>query len=367
MKENEYLESISIGHPKEISNRSEIGPIRSTRLFSKDIVECLENIYDFGREEYQDILIELVNQFVSTDLINADADDFHNISVELSRRDENILAIKIIEVGLKNFPWNTDLLADYIQFGTSICTSRIQDVSVGYDKIQQEVKECYNKIMQIPQVRWTWRAFCFSIDYLVDFLSKRESPEKVDEYLNTAYELAKSFVEQYASDESYVSLSKVIKEKEGPKAELTVLEEALNSKDLRVAPKCAMRFAERLFTNGEYEKSLKTAQRGIRDSVQTQKKVSLGYLYLLSGLSKLSLIEREEDTNDTLQKTGRTSLRQKILDIYCDFNIAARELGKTSDYLEIIVSQANALKDKTSIKVPEDKYGELYSLLQANG
>lgn len=364
MNENEYLETASVERTSELSHQNEIGPIKSTRIFLKDIEQCLENIYDFGREEYYDVLVDLIDKFVHTRIINADADDFHNIAVQLSRRDEDEFAIKIIEVGLNNFPWNSDLLADYIQFGTSICVSRDEKGRADYERIQNGVKECYDKITQIPQTRWTWRAYSFSIDYLADFLADREAPDQADVHLEQAYKLAQSFVDQYSSDESYMSLSKVVEKKDGQKKSLKILENALNNSELKIAPKCAMRYAEKMFTNGDFETSLKYAQRGIRDAAQTQQKVSLGYLYLLSALSKISLMK--DATEIQTSKQGNLSRKQQVLDIFCDFNIAVREFGKNEEYSGIIVSQANALIDKTSIKVPEEKYWDLYNLLQSN-
>lgn len=362
MKENEYIETVSIEQSDRSHYQEEVGPIKSTRLFLKEVVQCLENIYDYEKEEYYDVLSALIDRFANTDIINADADDFHNISVQLSRKDEYILAIKVIDVGLRNYPWNTDLLADYIQYGTSICRSENENNNTEYKKIQTEVKECYNKLIRIPRNRWTWRAYSFSIDYLADFLQDRVEPDEADEYLNEAYKFSKAFVKQFASDESYVSLAEVTEKKNGIKASLNILENALNSGELKIAPKCAMRYAEKLFSSGRFDESLKIAQRGIRDAAQTQQKVSLGYLYLLSGLSRISLLESQRQADLTSKKYSK----DEVFNIFCDFNIATREFGKRSEYLGIIVSQTNALIDKTSINIPNGKYQELYNLLEEN-
>lgn len=361
MKENEYLETATVERTENAFQVDETSPIKSARLFLNDVSQCLEYIYNQGREEYRGVLLELIDKFVVAKTINADADDFHNISVQLSRRNEDELAIRVLEVGLKNFPWNTDLLADYIQFGTSI--SQVTENSE-YDRIQKSIEECYNKLMQVPKSRWTWRAYSFSIDYLVDFLLDKENPEKSNSHIDKAYKLAQEFVEQYSSDESYVSLSKVLEKRDGPKAALKILTDALNS--LKVAPKCAMRYAEKKFNEGDYKESLTVAKRGIKDAAQTQQKVSLGYLYLLSGLSKISLMESSTltDEDDAHLKSQKAIKKQQVLDIYCDFNIAVREFGRNSEeYLGIIQSQTNALIDKTSIKIPEDKYEELNNLI----
>ncbi len=361
MKDNEYLETISL-EKTATSSLNQAGTVKSTRIFLRDLTQCLENIYDYENDEYYDVLLTLVDGFVNATRINADADDFHNISVQLSRRDEYSLATRILEVGLKNYPWNPDLLADYIQDGCSICKSQKEESDVDYDNIQRAVKDCYKKLIKISRNRWTWRAYSFTIDYLSDFLQDKERPDKAEAFLEKAYVLAEEFVNNYASDESYVSLSEVVEKKQGIRAGMEILEKALEEK-LKNAPKCAMRYAEKLFSNGSFEEALKIAQRGIKDGAQTQQKVNLGYLYLLSGLSRISLLESKKQDNSL---NINNYPEGEVIAVFCDFNIAVRELGKRSEYRGIIVSQTNALIDKTSIKIPEDKYFELNSLLQEN-
>ena len=77
----------------------------------------LEYIYSMDDDAAREDLYELIDQFLSQDQQSGDADDFHNFAVELARKDEYILACSVLDCGLKLFPKNVDLLADYLQFG----------------------------------------------------------------------------------------------------------------------------------------------------------------------------------------------------------------------------------------------------------
>ncbi|MBQ7681255.1 MAG: hypothetical protein IJT31_03460 [Oscillibacter sp.] len=47
-----------------------------------------------------------------------DENDYHNYAVVMSRLDDYLAAYEIVKRGLQQFPYNTDLLADAINYGS---------------------------------------------------------------------------------------------------------------------------------------------------------------------------------------------------------------------------------------------------------
>ena len=80
--------------------------------------------------------------------------DFHNFGVECARRNAEELACDYLERGLNKYPTSVDLLADYIKYGM-VC-----------DRLDK-CGEYYSILMGISKNIWNWRAFRFSIDYLM--------------------------------------------------------------------------------------------------------------------------------------------------------------------------------------------------------
>ena len=64
-------------------------------------------------------LADFVNKLLSQSEISGDADDWHNIVVDIAKKDYYNLCCDLLEEGLRRFPGNADLLGDYLQYGTS--------------------------------------------------------------------------------------------------------------------------------------------------------------------------------------------------------------------------------------------------------
>ena len=108
-------------------------------------------------EEIERLLNDLLDALFSCqDSLTGGADDFHNFTVSISKiSNDNRSALQIAEEGLKLHGDNTDLLADAILYGRN-CGER------------EECANWYNKLLTIDKTAWTWRAFSFSIDFLLD-------------------------------------------------------------------------------------------------------------------------------------------------------------------------------------------------------
>lgn len=337
LNSNECMVSdVPAGTPQlQISDTIEFVSMQS---FQRDMHQYLEMI-EAGNDAYHAPLCQLIDAFLSAPNKSADKDDYHNIAVDLARFSYKEMAIKILTDGLNRYPRNVDLLSDYIYYGKDC----------GH---LDECKQKLDILLKVPMYRWTWRGFSFSVDYLIELSDQQITEEEEEKNRQLVNEIAENFVKYFPNDEnSRLSMSDAHKFCGRTEQCENELKDALET--LKVAPKCALRYADMLFARGDFSDALPIIRRGIHDAAQTQSGVSLGYLYYLSGLCKISNHNEEQ---------GKMS-KEEVYDIYVDFNIATRELSANESYKSVIKSQAQALVDKTGIEVPQKKYGELYDLI----
>ncbi|MBE6719071.1 MAG: hypothetical protein E7571_00245 [Ruminococcaceae bacterium] len=301
----------------------------------------LEYIYKLEDDDARQDLYDLINKFLSQDQQSGDADDFHNFAVDLARRDEYALACQIIECGLKLFPKNVDLLSDYLQYGVSC------------NKLE-ECKKMYKTLVKIPRRRWTWRGFAFLIDYLQFLVDRSDSEKEIDAKEEEMLSVVSDFKKQFPySEDSYRTEANVYRSLNMPDKETEALKQALEH--LRIAPKCALRYADIMFERGLYEEASVAIRRAISDATQTQTSVNEGYLYYLSALCKIA----------TSQKTNMDlDLDEDAVEaIYSDFNIALSKFQDTKNsYIDVIRTKTNTIINKTGIEV-DPKYDLLCEYL----
>ena len=115
----------------------------------EEIIDELSNCINAG--EYRQFMIEIIQN----KKLSGTASDFHNLAVELSRKNLYELACRVLEIGLSFSPYanDVDLLADFLVYG----------IKCGKET---ECEKYFNLLSQIPKRRWKWRAFDFSVDYL---------------------------------------------------------------------------------------------------------------------------------------------------------------------------------------------------------
>ncbi len=230
-------------------------------------------------------LEELAEVALSNEKWVGDADDYHNFAVTYARLDQEDRACQILEQGMRAFPNNVDLLSDYIKYGV-VC----------YE--QEKCEKYYRKLSSIPKKRWNWRAYTFSIDYLLSTLEFSEVDEAgYNRIREEACDLAIEFQTYFPDNEQgYVSEHDISKAYNDLGNSQLILEKALST--LSVAPKCALRLADILFERGDYIRTLECLQRCEVDSIKPQSGIDMGYLYLLMALSEIALFLRKSDSKN---------------------------------------------------------------------
>ena len=322
-----------------------IMPVASANKIAQDYLNYIEED-ELGNQEYRRDLQKLISNLTNAEEFSGDADDFHNFAVTLAKSKSNDLACKILEYGLKYFPNNVDLLADFLQFGQKC-------------KSLGALEKYYAVLKRIPRVRWSWRGFEFSINYLM-FLSEQNASEESEEIRlereKEMLSIAEDYRKYYPYDEdSYIIESQIYLESRRNDDEILILQKGMSM--LKACPRCCFRYADIMLNRAnDYDEAMKAILRGLKELNQSQIRVKFGYFYYLSALCKIALYHQNPESFEV----------KKIKEIYCDMNIALGEFDEDSEedlkYIEVIKSKANILINKTQVQIP-DEYDKLQECL----
>ena len=135
-----------------------------------------------AKDNYNDsfALKQLAENFLNQSQITGSPNEFHNLSVNYSRKDDYINSCRILEKALEIYPNHTDLLADYLNSGIN-CPRTVKLDAV------------YNRLQKIPKMRWTWRSFSFSIDFMLYLATNLNNVDELNEIKRNALTLAEEY------------------------------------------------------------------------------------------------------------------------------------------------------------------------------
>lgn len=289
------------------------------------IGEAERKIKEYLYDENDEALYEMINDILSQEKVVGSADDFHNLAVDFSRRDDYETACNILDEGLKRFPKSVDLLADYLQNG----------INCDRDKL---CKEYFCRLQKIPMMRWTWRGFSFGIDYMKSLADNIETEEELMKWKEEMLDLANNYYKYFPdSEDTFLVKADIYQYFNDREKETEILDEAL--KKIKSCPKCSLRLADIFFNKGEYKQALGYIEKCKYGAVQTQEKINQGYMYYLSGLCKAAEIH----------ETGLYDNENMIKDIYTDFSIAEKLKMSFSSYKKVMERQIYILELKSGI------------------
>lgn len=288
---------------------------------------------EMAKEKQIELLYRISESALSKEEFIGTSTDFHNISVECAKRNAEDLACDYLERGLHKYPKSVDLLADYISYGTACDRS-------------ERCREYYQTLAGISKTNWNWRAFRFSIDYLMISLETGSTGEEIKQ---SALTLSEEFRQYLPHDENgYLAQAEIYHKFNERDLEITILEEAVAN--ITRAPKSLLRLADIYFSEGRLEDALALLQRCERDSLETQMGINQGYLYFLDGLCRSNILMKELDKEE---QTDREEIRGKVMEIYDNLKIARKILKSTHDSLSdewrILIT---LLETKTKIDYP---------------
>lgn len=301
-----------------------------------DLVQSAKAQSDFG-------LVKQIGQTIlDQDEIIGDANDYHNLSVEFSRSDDYATAFQIVEKGLKQFPYNIDLLADAIYYGSN---------AKQYEKCESYVE----KLKSTPFARWNWRAFTFLVDYYLNKADWTEDTTQLfgftDKALDVAYahqEILPNEEKGYLSEfkirvlrERYYRAEKKLEEAETEsKLSEDVLKRAIESNEI-LAVQCCLRYADFLFEKQRYSEVISVCDQALQYG-ESQSSARLSYLLYLSGQSKDVLIHREKAFGDIA----------RVQDAFSDYMAAYQDIDGIT-FRNNIKTRSIILSAKSGVPLPE--------------
>ena len=259
-------------------------------------------------EKASDVLIDAINNdkpneikevldYINNNEISGSASAFHNAAASLARIDAFAYAISILEVGLNRYSRDTDLLADIISYGSKC--KKLSDVNPYYKKLKR-VRKCF----------WTWRAYVFSVDFLMEYIQYTETEKEEERIKAEILSILSDFKATYPHDErAYVAESEFYECMHDYQKQIAALIEGMEK--VAVCCQCALKYADYLFERGEYEKALPIIQKAV-DIREDQPSISLGYAYYILAMSKEAVLRRK-----TTQLT-----EQAVVPVFDAYNIA---------------------------------------------
>lgn len=301
---------------------------------AEELIAIVLNDQTISEREKTDYLYSVLEGLLSEEnvkKINGTVDNFHNLGVSIVKiTNDYESALEVIQYGLKIHKTGTDLLADAIRYGYN-CGK--------YD----ECDEWYHTLVRIPKQLWTWRAFSFSIDYLLDTLSSREDcvEENINSKVKEIIDLVKEYQLYFPDEEdgrvSEYEIYRVTNQKEKG---VEILKEAI--KDLKFCPKCWLRYADIMVERGDYEAAGPIIKK-MRRTPESAISINFSYVYYLDGVCEMTrLFENDIYPEEEVRK------------VYKTFHNALRNSSLSSNTVAKIRERIQMLEMESEIEYPFD-------------
>lgn len=227
-------------------------------------------------------------------------DSFHNLSVDYAKQGLFFEACQILERGLSLRPSNVDLLADFLLYGKNIPAKR------------NKCNEYWAKLDSISRSSWTWRAYSFSIEHVLEERYYATTVEEEHELKKQALGIVNEYIEKYSKENSdQKELDKAISDKIriyeafGIPGDLYGILKRYTEKYKNI-PLTLMRFAEKVFSSGQYSAAADYLSRCIVATLDIEPPVDMGYVRIFRAYSNTARLLSEstltpEEKNDLVK------------------------------------------------------------------
>ncbi len=245
-------------------------------LYIPSINAATQRIVNAFKMEDYSIIKETMDYILKTENIAGSEDDYHNCSVNLVKIDDYDNAVLLLQHGLKRYPKSTDLLADLLLYGLKC--RKVSDISPYYE----------NGLAKVDKRFWSWRAFHFSIEFLMVYIQYAESQEQQNRITEEITALIEDYKKYKTNDErAYMVEYNFYKLMNQHDASVNSLKTALDT--LKICPQCALNYADNLFEKGEYVDCIPILERTVK-MAEDQPSINIGYAYYILALSKESVL-----------------------------------------------------------------------------
>lgn len=289
-----------------------------------------------GAENLLHDLLEAL--FENEDSLFGDANDFHNFAVSISKlTQDNQNATRIIKAGLKIHPMNTDLLADAIKYGYNCGEKAV-------------CKQCYCTLQSIDKSRWTWRAFSFSKDYLMDeWTSNIQNDYSIDDIFKLVHEYQ---THKPDAEDAWLCEFEVYEATNRKEEGIKVLETAINK--FRFCPRCWLRYADLMMDRGEYEKAEPVIRKMCRNP-KSGDTINASYMYFLDGQCRLTrLFESNEYEEYDDDEDAAVKVEKEVWKVYKSFRKSLTSSGLRENVKAQIDEYITQIENDTNIHFPDE-------------
>lgn len=213
--------------------------------------------------------------------ISGTSDEFHNAAVALTRAGMFYQAYNLILTGLERAPKNTDLLSDALKYGMHchVDPTALDGLCGHLNRINKRF--------------WSWRAYQFCFDYLMERLPYCETDEELNKKESEIRNLIAEFkahidyLADYSdSEKAYMMDYEFHMSKGDAKGATAALLEAINHDKLKnKCAQCALKMADYCFEHGDYSEVIPYAERAVSIK-EDQQSINLGYTYYILAMSR---------------------------------------------------------------------------------
>ena len=215
-------------------------------------------------------------------------------------------AFDVVAAGLGWFPYDVDLLADTVRWAplepNDADSSQPAD---GEDRTSSRYAcDYYYRLKELGSPK-SWRAYDFSIDYLIDRKLPVKDRSKVQPTLDEALNLAEEFIMELPLDErAYSAMVKVLRAMHRDDEAEAVLRgiifgEGWDGPPIPVA-QCSITYADILLARGDYEEAIRAAKAGLKGTAVPQPSANALYLLLTITMARDALLLSDTRGDDIL-------------------------------------------------------------------
>lgn len=286
----------------------------TVRCFQKpNRLDELEDGEDSTAPTCQDAYV-LVNEVLGLPS-SGSADHYHNYAVIFARESEFTLACDILLCGIKRYQVNVDLLADFLEYA-------IKSSNDEHYKQCEAIFSCLQ--LRRPQF-WNWRAYDFSIDYLLDKLDRGIGDP--GEIHTKCLELAKEFQKRISDNELGFIAEANVHATFGEKTkQFLTLKKALTRSGLH-AVQSAIALAEIYIRRNQPQEALNCVNRVLADLADINTRSTPARVYSLQIICKVALLLGGMRLNNNSEQIVNHELAQEILNDWYDMKRLGAETG----------------------------------------
>ena len=231
---------------------------KASRITS--LVEA-DNLLERAFEEFQESIFEKI----ITNQISGTADDYHNISVNYSRNQQDRKAADICRIGIQKWTNNVDLNADLLTY--LLDCGDIEAASIQAEQLELNCPD---------REKWNWRAFRFLFRFFVETCPTN--------YTEKAEALIQDYKRVLPWDEKAYRCEADLYERKGDiENAILALEEGINNLN---APQCALQLSDIYFERAKYDDVIRVSTLGIAYAADPQPGIRTAYLLFLRALSR---------------------------------------------------------------------------------